>query len=203
MPVLWPGSGMWYLGILMMLLGLLLFICFFDFSQVGKFNTLQIPPLTTVGWLCKRSNKELCYLILYLVRGANADMSMSLHRRSKHTTDTRRVLLMFNFVPVLYSDTSFGPCLKSSYSCFGVVTSGFLWEHLLRVALRQALWAGRKYTRVVVQMEAGPICKSNAFLFKSHSNLAVSICIMWFVMQHVTESIRSFLKWGTVLNTVN
>lgn len=126
MPILCPGSGMWYLGILMKLLGLLLFICFFDFSQVGKFNTFEISPITTVGWLCKRRNKEFCYLILYPVRGVNADMSMFLHRRSKHTTYTRCVLLMFNFVPVLYSDTSFGPGLKSSYSCFGIVTSGFL-----------------------------------------------------------------------------
>lgn len=58
------------------------------------------------------------------MRGANADMSMSLHRRSKHTTNTSCVRLMFNFVPVLHLDISFSPCFKSS--CSGVVTSGFL-----------------------------------------------------------------------------
>lgn len=31
---------MWYMGVLVKLLGLLLFICFFAFSQVGEFNSL-------------------------------------------------------------------------------------------------------------------------------------------------------------------
>lgn len=33
----WTGSGVWHLGVLMKLLGLLLFICFFAFSQVSGF----------------------------------------------------------------------------------------------------------------------------------------------------------------------
>lgn len=37
---LWTGSGMWHIGVLVKLLGLLLFICFFAFSQVGQFESL-------------------------------------------------------------------------------------------------------------------------------------------------------------------
>lgn len=38
--VLSPGSGMWYMGVLVKLLGLLLFICCFAFSQVGEVKAL-------------------------------------------------------------------------------------------------------------------------------------------------------------------
>lgn len=41
--VLWTGSGMWHLGVLLKLLGLLLFIYLFAFSQVGESS-----PLTPV-----------------------------------------------------------------------------------------------------------------------------------------------------------
>lgn len=40
---------MWYMGVLVKLLGLLLFICFFAFSQVGEFNSLSGGETFTFG----------------------------------------------------------------------------------------------------------------------------------------------------------
>lgn len=35
-----PGGGVWYMGVLVKLLGLLLFIYFFAFSQVGDVKSI-------------------------------------------------------------------------------------------------------------------------------------------------------------------
>lgn len=121
----WTGSGVWHFGVLAKLLGLLMFICFFAFSQVGQLKLFLSVTLLSFNCIfkfrrCKWSHVLSCSRSTILTTKLCYDLFYFFFKSDVYSI-FKMLLALWNFCVLHYDSRVFlsasslcGPSLSSS-----------------------------------------------------------------------------------------